>query len=523
MALLQKQKTRLFPLKDNKDFLILNFVLSLSNQEILSFSNKKNINFRIKSIQNLNDEVLQSRSFFKSKVFENLTCNQQSISISFKLYKQEIYDLKNITFGLCEEHKSWHSQFDKILTIDKSFFDIKKVIQFFYLKDLKREPDDLGINYFYNKFIKENLSISDFRKMIQSSDEFRDKSNNDGITFFSRVDGIDSLLRIPAMFAYFNDKKISTNIYDDNTNRSNWSGDPNIGEYISKSVSKVIFKNMICFDFTLCLNEFDNRINKYRYAMYEADELAEEWVSKFKSENLKKIIVPDLWCKSIFSKYFDNVSIVPLGTHYRDINIPNNEKFTFGYIARFESRKNHKLLIEAFLKKFKNDPKFQLKIHGPPGGHNLDEIKSLCSCSPNIKFSCSLLSEYELDTWWKDISCYVIPSSGEGFSHTPREALMRGIPTIVSNWSAHESLVKLGVVRHISPSSFESAYKAVLFNRSVGNHALFSSDDLSSEMEYVMNNRNECSQSALMGRQYLIENESWEICSKKLMDVIYEK
>jgi glycosyltransferase involved in cell wall biosynthesis len=269
------------------------------------------------------------------------------------------------------------------------------------------------------------------------------------------------------------------------------------------------------------LNTINKKVNKYRYSMYEADEIAIEWVNQFKSENLKKIIVPNEWCKKIYSKYFNNVDVVPLGTEYHDIINNNSQVFTFGYIARFESRKNHKLLINSFKKRFLNNPNFRLKIHGPLG-HNYNEILSLCENTNNIMITSNLMSKEEIDNWWSDINCYVMPSSGEGFSHTPREALMRGIPTIISNYSAHESLVKLGFVRYFSPIDMEGAYKAVLFNRNVGKHAIFSEEDLINEMEYVINNYSDTVNMSLIGRTYLIENESWEICSNKLMDSIYE-
>jgi hypothetical protein len=82
--------------------------------------------------------------------------------------------------------------------------------------------------------------------------------------------------------------------------------------------------------------------------------------------------------------------------------------------------------------------------------------------------------------------------------------------------------VKLGFVRYFSPIDMEEAYKAVLFNRNVGKHAIFSEEDLINEMEYVINNYSDTVNMSLIGRTYLIENESWEICSNKLMDSIYE-
>lgn len=509
----------------DKDFIILNFSLFLLKSDIKHYSSKNNINFRIKNILDSNNKILNSYDFYKSNIFLNLNIinnTKNNIKFSFKLYKKEIYNIKKITFGLCEEHVSWNDNFEVLFSLKNSFFDISNVINDLYKEVLNRRPDKSGFNYFNNKLLNDNLSIFDFKNLLINSDENLKNTKENGITFLSRIDEKDSLLRIPIMFSYFGKKYFDSNIYENNS--LNMSFDNiEIKDYISNIINKNIYKNIICFDFTMDLNSINKKVNKYRYSMYEADDLAIEWVKQFRSENLKKIIVPNEWCKKIYSKYFENVDVVPLGTHKHDITVLNNfDIFTFGYIARFESRKNHKLLINAFKKRFLNNPKFQLKIHGPLG-HNYNEILSLCKDTKNIKITSNLMTNLELESWWSDINCYIMPSSGEGFSHTPREAIMRGIPTIVSNYSAHESLVKLGFVRYFSPIDIEGAYKAVLFNREVGNHAVFELEDLINEMDYVINNYNELLKISLIGRKYLIENESWEICASKLMDVIYDQ
>jgi glycosyltransferase involved in cell wall biosynthesis len=509
----------------DKDFIILNFSLFLSDNDIKYYFNKNNINFRIKNMLNSNNEILNSYNFYKSNIFLNLNIDKKTKNIfkfSFKLYKKEIYDIKKITFGLCEENISWNDNFEISFFLKNSFFNTTNIIIDFYKDILNRAPDKPGFDYFYSNLSRNNLSISDFKNLLINSDENLKNIKENGITFLSRIDDKDSLLRIPIMFSYFGKNYFNSNIYD-NSNLNKNIDNPEIKNYICNVINKNIYKNIICFDFTIDLNSINQKINKYRYSMYEADDIAIEWVRQFKSENLKKIIVPNEWCKEIYSKYFENVSVVPLGTHNHNITASNNyDVFTFGYIARFESRKNHKLLINAFKKRFLNNPKFQLKIHGPLG-HNYNEILSLCNNVDNIKITSNLMSNDDLEKWWSDINCYVMPSSGEGFSHTPREAIMRGIPTIVSNYSAHESLVKLGFVRYFSPIDIEGAYKAVLFNREVGKHAIFDVDDLAKEMDYVINNYKDLLKISLIGRKYLIENESWEICSNKLMDVVYEK
>lgn len=502
------------------DFIVLNFNLFFSNQSINYYLGKNNINFRIKSLE-VGDTVANSHNFNRSIVFQNLKFTNKTkneLKFSFKLCKKEFYEVKSITFGLCEEGICWNNDFNINFYLKNSFFNTKQVIVDSYLETLGRQPDDDGFSFFNKNIISGNIPIYNLKKILMDSEENLNKSN---VTFFSRINYRDSLLRIPILFSYFGKNKFKSNIYGEkNTNVV--ADELSISKYISEITNKNISSKAVCFDFSMDFDLKNKNTSKYRYTMYEADDIAKEWVDKFKSENLKKIIVPDDWCKKIYSKYFDNISVVPLGTHYHDVIVKREfDVFTFGYIARFELRKNHKFLINAFKKKFSNNPNFKLKIHGPIG-HNYNEILSLCEGITNIIVTSNSMTEVELDKWWSDINCYIMPSSGEGFSHTPREALMRGIPTIVSNYSAHEKLVNLGIVRSFSPADMEFAYKAVLFNRNVGMHAVFKEEDLLTQIDYVLNNYKDAINTSLIGRQYLLENESWEICAEKLMDVLNE-
>lgn len=499
--------------------LIINIIFN--KDHLIYFNKKENINFRIKEII-YHDHNYDEVCFKHSKIFKNFDfkkINQSPHIFNFRLNKKELTNIKFIIFGLCEENVKWHGDYFFKLDIEPNHLDLDHSVNYLYKNILNRNVDQNGLDFFKEKLIKKEINLSNLKKILIDSEENKKNIEECGITFLSRIDEKDSLLRIPLMYSFFGNKYFKSNIYDFNI------GKININEFamqkdISSKLNKKIYKNIICCDFTIDFNNY-NAENKIRYSMYEADDLPKEWVEKFKRENLKKIIVPDDWCKNIYLKYFENVCVAPLGTFKRDITVKDNEIFRFGYIARFELRKNHKLLINSFLSLFGDNKYYELKIHGIPG-HNYEEIKNMCLPYKNIKITSNILSDSELDLWWDNINCYVMPSSGEGFSHTPREALMRGIPTIISNYSSHETLVKLGVVRYFSPSGLEDAFKAVLFNRAVGQHAMFSSLDLQNEMEYVISNYNEAKEQALIGRRYLLENETWEICSKKLLDAVNE-
>ena len=508
------------------------FIKNITNERvILNFfiifkNNKKNINFRVKSIEKLNGDIINDYSFPKSSTFVSLKKfnNKEKFNIIINITKKELLYINKINFGLCNEGIEWIP--DYIISFNiKNIFDSNFIIKSLYNDILNRDPDSSGFNHFKNKLYDKKISILELKNILEESEEFKNILNKNNLTFFSRIDAKDSLLRIPMLMSYFGKNKFKSNIYNSSVNFDSID-DVKMKDYVISNTNNNIFKKIICFDFSYNLNEIVNNnseIEKYRYSMYEADDLPNEWVDKFKSEKLKKIIVPDDWCKKIYSKYFDNIGVVPLGTFYKDLNIiPNNNIFTFGYIARYEFRKNHKLLIQAFKNLFGENNNFKLKIHGSPG-HHLNEILDFVKDSKNIFISYDNKNEKELNMWWSDINCYVMPSSGEGFSHTPREAIIRGIPAIVSNWSAHEKLVQLGIVRSFSPIGFEAAFKAVLFNRAIGNHAIFDIKDLQNEMEYVINNYNDCLKNTLIGRKFLIENESWEVCSKRLFEEVNEK
>ncbi|MEZ4548823.1 MAG: hypothetical protein R3B51_14430 [Thermodesulfobacteriota bacterium] len=51
--------------------------------------------------------------------------------------------------------------------------------------------------------------------------------------------------------------------------------------------------------------------------------------------------------------------------------------------------------------------------------------------------------------WYAGLSCYVFPSSGEGWSFTPRESLYLGIPTLITDIPVHDELVRSGYYKRL--------------------------------------------------------------------------
>jgi glycosyltransferase involved in cell wall biosynthesis len=77
--------------------------------------------------------------------------------------------------------------------------------------------------------------------------------------------------------------------------------------------------------------------------------------------------------------------------------------------------------------------------------------------SPFVEWTWGAMTEEWTAEWYGELSCYVFPSSGEGWSFTPRESLYLGIPTILTDIPVHRELVESGYCGVIPVSGREDA------------------------------------------------------------------
>ena len=81
--------------------------------------------------------------------------------------------------------------------------------------------------------------------------------------------------------------------------------------------------------------------------------------------------------------------------------------------------------------------------------------------SDHIIVSYGYKTEYQLAEWYASLDCYIFPSSGEGWSFTPRESLSFQIPTIISNCIVHQELVPFCKVIDL-PVTIDDIKKAII-------------------------------------------------------------
>lgn len=249
---------------------------------------------------------------------------------------------------------------------------------------------------------------------------------------------------------------------------------------------------------------------KIAYTMFESDAIPNLWV-KILNTYYDMAVVPDPWLVKVYKKCGVNIPIfvVPLGILIEDLlNEPlkskPNDVFTFGMSAGFWQRKNHIKILEAFEKKFGNNPKFKLKLHGRFGPYKTKVQEAVKKSNlSNVELLDKPLSNEEYNQFLKSLDCYVFPSQGEGFSVTPRESIALGIPCILSKNTVHQTICDSGFVFPVESNQKVPAIYEVFGNSQLGHFYDCSVDDLVSAMSEVAANYSKYIHNSAEGREWV--------------------
>lgn len=255
----------------------------------------------------------------------------------------------------------------------------------------------------------------------------------------------------------------------------------------------------------------------YIYSMYEADRIHHTWVKNI-NQYYDGVIVPDKWVKKVYedSGVVKPIYIIPIGIEDNfKVDKIKDDIFTFGVNSFFESRKNHKGVIESFVNLYGNNNKYRLKVRGK-GGYIYDNLHQEYKEYHNVEITCGELSSEELKQWYSDIDCYISASEGEGYSFTPREAILNEIPTIISNCATHETLVETGGILGIPVSGKKPSYKKFLFDCIVGNDYIIENKEIEKSMTEMVKNYHIYSSSVKKSKEWILNNENYEVISKMI-------
>ena len=213
--------------------------------------------------------------------------------------------------------------------------------------------------------------------------------------------------------------------------------------------------------------------NQFLYTFYELDSPTEEEVNIVKSQNHVFFSCSEA-AEYFKAKGCDNVSYVPLGfdqdfgqTH-KDYKL--DETIHFGLIGKFERRKNTKALIELWLSKYGNNPKYHLSclIFNPffKEDHMKQAIKDSMMGENwnNISFLPHLKTNSEVNDLMNSVDINLSGlSNGEGWNLPAFNATALGKWSIVSNCTSHTDWANDKNSILVEPDGKQPCYDNIFF------------------------------------------------------------
>lgn len=201
---------------------------------------------------------------------------------------------------------------------------------------------------------------------------------------------------------------------------------------------------------------------QFAFTMFEATRIPEDWVKTI-NKKVGHVLVPHDYSRQAFidSGVTRPVSVVPLAYERYERTKPyiapkRDETMIIGILGVPVARKNVEMFIDAIAEANVRGANVVVHMHAPYmayKGHMREFMnKKFVDVSTGVK------TKDELREWFSSIHAYAFPSSGEGWSFTPREAMHMGIPTIVSDITAHDDIVDSDTVISIPTCGDKPAF-----------------------------------------------------------------
>ena len=199
------------------------------------------------------------------------------------------------------------------------------------------------------------------------------------------------------------------------------------------------------------------------YTTFESKELPRFWVEDI-NRHYHYCLVPHLHVKNVFERSGVHlpIAVVHQGfTRYKRLfrETAIGDIFRIGFLGVPVQRKNLFKLFQACVNLLGKIPGLRLAVHVADDYADMDmSYLSLIKLSPFVEWTEGRHSANDVAEWYGTLSCLVFPSSGEGWSFTPRESLYLGIPTVLTDIPVHDELARSGYCKVIPVSGKETAY-----------------------------------------------------------------
>ena len=265
--------------------------------------------------------------------------------------------------------------------------------------------------------------------------------------------------------------------------------------------------------------------NNYNYLLttFESSKIPGSWVESI-NNYYNEVFVPHSYVKKTFVDSGVNipVSIIPHAYPQRNRTRPierNKSKLKLGVLGVPNQRKNIDKLVEAVTQLNQENHAVELVIHCP---WLLDSKQEAWGKNPNVNLTVGVKSDEEIDEWYSNLDAYIYPSSGEGWSFTPRESMSLGIPTIVTDIPVHEELVESGFYLPLCSDNWEPAYYEFL--KSIcGEWKSYSVEQIKKSIIKLIQEYEHWFDLAQIGKDWVADRYQWDNVKKQLIAHISSK
>jgi hypothetical protein len=238
---------------------------------------------------------------------------------------------------------------------------------------------------------------------------------------------------------------------------------------------------------------------------------------------LDRIFVCSEWAKNVIrSEMNADVRVVPLGVDSKIFNWNNTfnfvrtEKCIFFNCGKWEVRKGHDVLIEAFNRAFSANDKVELWMMCDNPFYSPEEQKEWESLynQSNCKIIHRVNTQIELADVMAKTTCGVFPSRAEGWNLELLEMMALGKPVIATNYSAHTEFCNNSNSYLINITDKEDAYDGKWFNGQ-GQWASLNEpqiDQLAGYLRFIYNAWKDSNRAVLMNDEGIktAQKFSWE-------------
>ena len=244
------------------------------------------------------------------------------------------------------------------------------------------------------------------------------------------------------------------------------------------------------------MSQFVGNGIKVGFPIFELDNFTEN--EKHHLNFPDKIFVCSEWAKDVITQATgrddDEIHVVPLGVDrsiFRPVEPNAGETYTFFNCGKWEVRKGHDIIVEAFNKAFNSSDKVQLKMMCENPFNSEEEEKNWIDLYKNSKLGSKIsiiprvATHEEVYNIMATVDCGVFPARAEGWNLELLEMMSCNKPVIATDYSAHTEFCTDDNSFLINPSEVEPAFDGKWFDGNTGRWAKIEDKDVDQLSEYM--------------------------------------